>query len=132
METYHGSCHCKKIKFEIIADLSYLTRCTCSICKKKGILLARVEPDHLQITEGKDYLKLYQFNKNIAKHYFCPNCGIHILGNPRAAPGKFVVNVNTLDNYDIQSALPGIRVFDGRNWEKAFAEISSTSQNREV
>ena len=115
-----------------MADLSCLTRCTCSICTKKGILLARVEPDHLKITEGKNFLKLYQFNKHIAKHYFCPNCGIHILGNPRAAPEKFVVNVNTLDDYDIHSALPKIRVFDGRNWEKAFTEFSSNIEDRKV
>ena len=43
-------------------------------------------------------------------------------GNPRAAPDMFVVNINTLDDYDIHSETPEIRYFDGRNWEKAFAE----------
>jgi hypothetical protein len=110
------------VKFEIDVDLSKVTKCTCSVCTKKGILLARVEPSNLKITEGEDTLQLYQFNEMVAKHYFCPTCGIHTFGNPRAAPDMFVVNVNTLDDYDINNETPEIRCFDGRNWEKAFAE----------
>jgi hypothetical protein len=121
MTIYHGSCHCGAVKFEVDADLSKVTKCTCSICTKKGILLARVEPSNLKITEGEDTLQLYQFNEMVAKHYFCPNCGIHTFGNPRAAPDMFVVNVNTLDDYDIHSETPEIKHFDGRNWENAFA-----------
>ena len=122
METYHGSCHCRAGKYVVEADLTTITRCTCSVCTKKGILLARVDPDKLRITDGEDKLKLYQFNKMVAKHYFCPECGIHTFGHPRAAPDKFVVNVNTLDDYDVHSTEHRIRVFDGRNWEQAFAE----------
>lgn len=122
MPTYHGSCHCGAIRYEIDSEIRQVTRCTCSVCRKKGILLHRVEPENLRITQGKDRLKLYQFNKKVAKHYFCPDCGIHVLGNPRAAPDKFVVNVNTLDDYDIETAKPAVRVFDGRNWEEAMAQ----------
>ena len=68
MQIYHGSCHCGAIKYEIEADLSKVTRCTCSICTKKGILLVRVEPDKLRITEGEEHLKLYQFNEMVAEH----------------------------------------------------------------
>ena len=122
MTTYHGSCHCGAVKYEIDADLSKVTRCTCSICTKKGILLARVEPDKFTITEGEDRLKIYQFNEMLAEHYFCPDCGIHTFGHPRAAPDKFVVNANTLDDWDVHTETPAVQIFDGRNWEKAFAE----------
>ncbi len=122
MKTYHGSCHCGDVTYEITADITSVTRCTCSICTKKGILLARVKPENLRITQGADKVRVYQFNERIAKHYFCPNCGIHTHGNPRAAPEMFIVNVNTLDDFDVHSETPEVRVFDGRNWEKAFAE----------
>lgn len=121
MATYHGSCHCGAVRYEIEADLSRVTRCTCSICTKKGALLVRVEPENLRITAGRDKLRAYQFNKKIAKHHYCGECGIHTFGNPRTAPEKFIVNVNTLDEYDIHAATPDINVFDGRNWEQAFA-----------
>jgi hypothetical protein len=45
METYHGSCHCGTVKFTIRADLAKLTRCTCSMCTKKGLLGCYVPPE---------------------------------------------------------------------------------------
>jgi hypothetical protein len=121
MKTYHGSCHCGDVRYEIKADLSRVTRCTCSVCTKKGIVLARVKPEDFHITSGQEKVRLYQFNTAMAKHFFCPRCGIHTHGNPRAAPDMFVVNVNTLDDFDIHTEAPEVRIFDGRNWEAAFA-----------
>ena len=121
MGTYCGSCHCGAVEYEIEADLSTVTRCTCSVCTPKGILLARVETDKLKIIKGEEHLKLFQFNEMAAKHYFGPDCGIHTFGHPRAAPDKFVVNSNTLDDWDVHAETPEIRVFDGRIWERAFA-----------
>ncbi|MCB1741639.1 MAG: GFA family protein [Gammaproteobacteria bacterium] len=122
MHTYHGSCHCGAIRYEVELDLHRVTRCTCSICRKKGALLARADPQRLRILQGEEHMQLYQFNQMIARHYFCPTCGIHTFGNPRAAPHLFVVNVNTLDDYDLDAEQPEIRVFDGRNWETAIGE----------
>ena len=100
MGTYHGSCHCGAIKFEVEADLSTVTRCTCSVCTKKGILLARVHPNKLQITEGEDRLKLYQFNTSTARHYFCNTCGIYPFHRPRIEPDAYTINVNCLADVD--------------------------------
>ena len=127
MKAYKGSCHCGDVAYEIEADLSRLTRCTCSICTKKGILLARVKPEHLNVVKGEDKLRAYQFNEMVAKHFFCPACGIHTHGIPRAAPHMFIVNVNTLDDYDMHVEQHEIRVFDGRNWEDAFAASQKKS-----
>ena len=114
MGTYHGSCHCGAIKFEVEADLSTVTRCTCSVCTKKGILLARVHPNKLQITEGEDRLKLYQFNKMVAKHYFCSNCGIYTHHNPRSNPAMTGFNLGCLDDVDTFN-LKNIIINDGHN-----------------
>ncbi|MDP6953456.1 MAG: GFA family protein, partial [Alphaproteobacteria bacterium] len=38
MRTYHGSCHCGTVTFEVEADLSKIIECNCSICTKKGAL----------------------------------------------------------------------------------------------
>lgn len=122
MPTYHGSCHCGAVRYEIDSEIKRVTRCTCSVCRKKGVLLHRVDPANLRVMQGEDKLKLYQFNKKVAKHYFCADCGIHVFGNPRAAPDMFVVNVNTLDDYDVEKEKPPLRIFDGRNWEQAMGQ----------
>jgi hypothetical protein len=38
LETYHGGCHCGRVRFRIRADLGTIGECNCSICTKKGIL----------------------------------------------------------------------------------------------
>ncbi len=121
MQTYHGSCHCGAVKFEVDADLTRLVRCNCSICTKKGGIFTRVATQRFRLKEGRDELRLYQFNTGVSKHYFCRHCGIHPFGHPRSAPEMFLINVCCLDDFDLESAYYDVDLFDGRNWETAFA-----------
>ncbi len=62
MRTYHGSCHCGAVKFEVDAEISQLDRCNCSICTKKGGVFIRVPRDRFRLLQGKDDLTLYRFS----------------------------------------------------------------------
>jgi hypothetical protein len=119
VKTYHGSCHCGQVRFRIQADLSQLTRCTCSICRKKGMLGCYVTPEHFELIQGEENLALYQFNKKIAKHFFCRSCGIHAFQRPRSNPSAYAVNVRCLDDFDLDTASYQVKLFDGREWEAA-------------
>ena len=120
MRTFHGSCHCGAVTFEVDADLSKIGDCNCSICRKKGSLHHSVEQECFRLLTGADNLRVYQFNKLIAKHFFCRTCGIHTYSHPRTAPKKFNVNLRCLDDFDLQTATYELSHFDGRNWEQAF------------
>jgi len=129
MQSYHGSCHCGSIRFEIRADLSRLTRCSCSICSKEGLLGCYVPAERFRLLQGEDELALYQFNTRIARHFFCKHCGIHSFRNPRSNPGSYVVNVRCLDDFDVETAKYDVALFDGRNWEAAQeARLKAESQ----
>lgn len=119
MQTYRGSCHCGSLRFTIQADLSRLTRCTCSMCSKKGLLGCYVPQAQFQLLQGEQELSLYQFNEKIAKHFFCKRCGIHAFSKPRSNPEAYAVNVRCLDDFDLDTATYEVEVFDGRNWEAA-------------
>src|SRR5262245_35592081 len=119
MQTYHGSCHCGAVRFTIQADLSRLTRCTCSICSKEGLLGCYVPQERFQLLQGQGELTLYQFNTNVAKHFFCKRCGIHAFRNPRSNPDAYAVNARCLDDFDLETAKYEVLLFDGRNWEAA-------------
>lgn len=121
MPTYHGSCHCGTVTFEIDADLARLVRCNCSVCTKKGGIFKVVPPAKFRLKTGEDNLTLYQFNTKVSEHYFCKTCGIHPFGHPRSAPGEYLINVRCLDDFDLEAASYEIDLFDGRNWETAFA-----------
>lgn len=56
-------------------------------------------PERFELTQGSwDDLSTYQFNKMVAKHTFCPSCGISFASS---APGRVVVNVKTVDEIDV-------------------------------
>ena len=76
---HKGSCHCGAVKFEVSLPDGFvdLERCNCSMCRRRGAIVASVPLDGLNITEGEEALRLYQFHTKTAKHYFCSNCGIY-------------------------------------------------------
>ena len=125
MNTYHGSCHCGKVKFSVATDINKVVSCNCSICTKKGVLHHRVSPEHFRLLQGKEHLSLYQFDTKEAKHFFCRECGIHPFCNPRSAPDMYSINVRCLDDYDLEANDYEIIPFDGRNWEQAVAKLNA-------
>src|SRR6266851_5841703 len=122
MKTYEGGCHCGRVRFRVQVDLeqTFLGECNCSICTKKGILHLPVRRDRLEILSGAEDLTTYQFNTGVAKHTFCRHCGMHPFYNPRTDPENYSVNARCLDDYDPETMQPR-RLFEGRNWEEAFA-----------
>ena len=100
LQTYQGSCHCGAVGFEIKSTLAPALRCNCSLCRRKGTIIAPVSVDHFRLLRGEEHLALYQFNTEVAKHYFCKVCGIHVFHHPRMAPETYRVNVACLENVD--------------------------------
>lgn len=109
----HATCHCGAVTFKIISNLEEFTTCDCSLCAMRGAVMVKVPEADLKITSGQDALTLYQWNMNIAKHYFCSVCGIYVFHNKRAAPDHFGVNVKCLLDVDV-SGIP-VRVTEGEN-----------------
>jgi hypothetical protein len=115
--THEGSCHCRRVTFEVDAKLDYAFECNCSLCRRKGALWHGVPDSQLRILTGESDLGLYQFNTKTAKHYFCSQCGVSPFSRPRIDPSKWVVNVRCVDGVDLTSL--AIRSFDGEHWEEA-------------
>ena len=116
MPVFHGSCHCRRVRFEVDASPTRLSHCNCSICTKKGALYIPVaEVEALRIVSGESELTAYRFNTRTATHYFCKHCGVHPFHRPRVSPGRWSVNARCLEDLDL-AKLP-LTDFDGRNWE---------------
>lgn len=123
MPTYHGSCHCRAVRFEIDTVIDRVTVCNCSICTRKGIVHHRVAPERFRLIEGGGVLATYQFGTRVAKHCFCSICGVHVFTRPRAAPELYTINVRVLEDFDLSSAQVSTVQFDGRNWEQAAHDL---------
>jgi len=111
-----GSCHCGAVKFEVRLPhgLAGLQRCNCSLCRRRGAIVASVPLADLKIVEGEAALSLYQFNTMTAKHYFCSNCGIYTHHQRRSNPDEYGFNVACLEDVNPYE-LGGIPVIDGIN-----------------
>jgi hypothetical protein len=96
---HKGTCHCGSVEFELSLPngLEQLRRCDCSMCRRRGAIVASVPLDGINITKGENHLKLYQFNTKTAKHYFCSNCGIYTHHLRRSNPTQYGFNVACLE-----------------------------------
>ena len=110
---YDGSCHCGSTRFKARLDLDEAIVCDCSICTMKGSIVVRVDDADFELLSPIDNLNVYEFNTHIAKHYFCPSCGIHAFHRPRSYPELWAINIRCLGGVDANSVKPR-RVFGSR------------------
>jgi hypothetical protein len=100
---YSCQCHCGAVQFTIELPNNKIEplRCNCSLCTKKNALMQPVPISALNITQGADNLTLYQWNKKIAKHYFCKTCGIYTHHQRRSDPSLYGVNIACINKIDL-------------------------------
>ena len=110
------TCHCGAVEAEVnIAEkFEKVMRCNCSICRRKGYLMAPIGDNDLKIAKGEDKLTLYQFHTKVAKHFFCSICGIFTHTRPRSNPNINMVNIACIDGVD-PFEYDNITVIDGNN-----------------
>jgi hypothetical protein len=125
MPTYHGSCHCDRVRFEVVADIDHVRACDCSICRRRGALNYRVPKDNLRVLTGWENLALYEWGSRTAKDYFCQTCGVLPFRRPGDLTAQelldgfepfdgWAINVRCIDGLDLDSIpirrIPGSRI----------------------
>ena len=55
----------------------------------------------LQLLTPAENVSTYTFNTGVAKHHFCPNCGVAAFYIPRSDPDKIDVNARCLDGVEL-------------------------------
>jgi hypothetical protein len=115
LRTFTGGCHCGLVRFETTLDLDNVVSCNCSICSKKGLVLAFVPAERFALRAGEDQLAEYLFHKKVIRHQFCPVCGVEPFarGNAPNGAATIAVNIRCLDDVDLAAA--HVKPFDGRS-----------------
>jgi hypothetical protein len=101
-ETHRAACHCGQVVLELSLPDGIVSprRCNCSICRRKGAIVASVPLSGLRVIKGQAVLRRYQFNTMTAEHYFCSNCGIYTHHRRRSNPAEYGYNVGCLEGVD--------------------------------
>jgi hypothetical protein len=114
---YDGGCHCGAVRYELQADqpIQRLISCNCSICSKKGSLMAFFPRSAFTLRSGDDVLTDYLFNRHVVHHQFCSRCGIESFASGNGPDGAEMVMINArcLDGFEFDG-IPVDR-FDGRS-----------------
>ena len=116
-----GSCHCGNTQFEVSEAPADVTRCTCSLCSKRGALWAYYTPAQFRLTSPPENVATYLWGSRTVKHHFCANCGCGTYsespdwstGKPDFDNPKVGVNARLFDDFDLD-AVP-VTVIDGKN-----------------
>ena len=109
-ETYHGSCQCGAVAFDVEVDISQPITCNCSRCRRLGSVLAFTPRANFTLLSGENALTEYTFNRNVIRHQFCRTCGIQPFACAAMPDGTpmVAISVNCLDGVDAR-ALPARR-----------------------
>jgi hypothetical protein len=114
---HRGGCHCGRVAYEVRGQIERISQCNCSICSKKGYLHWIVSRERFRLLTPESALATYRFNTGVAKHHFCPVCGVASFYIPRSDPDRVDVNVRCVDGVDPSEI--STASFDGRHWEEA-------------
>ncbi len=122
---FHGSCHCKTVRYEVDLDLAQGTiRCNCSICTKARAWFAFASGGKFTLLAGEGSLSDYQWtppgrDAPGLTYRFCKTCGvrIHATGEAEFMGGRFyAIAVATLDDATIDElAAAPLKFIDNRH-----------------
>jgi hypothetical protein len=111
---YSGGCHCGKVRYEVDMQIESALSCNCSICQKKGTLLAFTPASNFRLLQGEKDLTDYQFGNKTVHHLFCSTCGIPSFANGSQNGVEMrAINVRCLDDIELEK-IP-VMPFDGRS-----------------
>ena len=97
---YKIKCHCGSVQLDIETDLSIVKQCNCSMCKRKNAKMNILPKESIKLIKGEEFLTLYQFGTNVAKHYFCKKCGIYTHHFRKSDPNGIGINIGCIDEID--------------------------------
>jgi hypothetical protein len=115
-----GSCHCGNTQFEVSEPPAEVTRCTCSLCSKRGALWAYYKPAQFRLTSSPENIATYRWGSRTVQHHYCANCGCGTYsespdwstGKPDFDNPKVGVNSRLFDDFDLD-AVP-VTAIDGK------------------
>jgi hypothetical protein len=96
---HKATCHCGAVELALTLPDGIVNprRCDCSMCRRKGAIVASVPLSGVRIVRGANVLREYQFNTGTARHFFCSVCGIYTHHQRRSNPQEYGYNVGCLD-----------------------------------
>ena len=108
-----GSCHCGAVSYSLDEDPTEAMECNCSICRRKGHLLAFAPAAKFRLETSRETLAVYTFGKHRIRHQFCKTCGCGPFAESQGPDGMPMVAVNLRCAEDFDLSKLKVTQFDG-------------------
>ena len=108
-----GSCHCGRIAYRLDGEPTEAIECNCSICRRKGALLAAFAPEQFHLETARDAIAVYTFGRQVIRHQFCKRCGCAPFAEGTGPDGTAMVAINLRCAEDLDLSTIKVTPFDG-------------------
>ena len=108
-----GSCHCGKVAYSLEADVTEAIECNCSICRRKGSVLAAFDPALFRLETPREELGVYTFGRHAIRHQFCRTCGCAPFAEGVGPDGEAMVVLDLRCAESVDLGAIRITPFDG-------------------
>ena len=106
-KTYHGSCHCRDVRYTAAVDFSLgTTKCNCTICMKMRIWHVIFKEKHFALLSDPALMSEYKWvpkgRTESRMHYFgCKRCLVPLFAWGDFPDGRYyAIQITTLDDLD--------------------------------
>jgi hypothetical protein len=103
---HSGSCHCGRIAFTVEGEVAQAIDCNCSMCRRRGSLLAFFPRDAFALASKEGDYGTYRFNTERIAHHFCHTCGVAPFSevtDPKSGQPMVAVNLRCLSGVDLEA-----------------------------
>lgn len=123
---YLGSCLCGGIRIEVVAPITDIIHCHCSLCRKSsGTAYATngfVARDSLVVRQGQHLLGHYELRPGKKRH-FCKQCASPIFSSNLDDPKRLRIRLGVLDSDISEAPISHNFVTSKANWDDLDANL---------
>lgn len=98
-----GGCDCGAVRFELEESPVAVNECSCSFCRKLGMLWSYCTPSAFRVVQGGEQLASYLRGDRVIAFRFCPGCACMI--HWEALPGRSVFAPGTAPKVGVNARL---------------------------
>lgn len=108
-----STCHCGAIRIEISELPKRLIQCTCSICRRYGVLWGHLTRQTAKVSFPIGAATAYVWNDKVIEFYHCNTCGCvtHYEGMEKTDEERLSVNFRMFGPSEYEGI--EVRTFDG-------------------
>ena len=92
-------CHCGAVTMQLVEKPSEIFECSCSICRRLGVLWAYYHYDDVTFKKSADSTNIYVWSNKVLEFHSCSHCGCttHWVATDPSFREKMGVNARLID-----------------------------------